>query len=50
MTAKELILGSIILSAVFIALVFTTGNTFGQRCAKLHPNDDAKQKACVQAF
>ena len=30
-----------------ILLVFATGQTFGQRCERLHPVDTAAQEACV---
>lgn len=33
--------------AIFLA-VWLSGATFGQRCAKLHPNDAAAQALCVK--
>lgn len=35
-------------SAILIAVVFATGSTFGQRCAKLYPKDTANWQACIQ--
>jgi hypothetical protein len=41
-------IGGAIGAVVLIAYVFATGQTFGQRCAKMHPNgDDLTIRRCV---
>ncbi len=37
-----------LMAVVLIALVFLTGNTYGQRCAHAYPNDGLAQERCVQ--
>jgi hypothetical protein len=35
---------------VLIIIVFLTGNTFGQRCAKLWPENSSAWNDCVEQF
>lgn len=42
------IVWAVILSAWLYACVVLTGQTFGQRCAKLHPGDEVAQAQCVR--
>lgn len=37
-----------LLGVLVIAAVFATGGTFGQRCARAYPHDEAKQLWCVE--
>lgn len=52
MVTPRLIIGSFFAgagaAAVIIAAVFLTGQTFGQRCERLHPNADAAtMESCI---
>lgn len=38
----------VILGVSLIAGTIMTGNTFGQRCAKQHPNNSEAQHSCVE--
>lgn len=42
------ILWACILSTLLYAGILLTGQTLGQRCAKLHPGDDVAQAQCVR--
>lgn len=39
-----------VLSGVLLIVVFMTGSTFGQRCAKLWPVDSPAWNDCVEKF
>lgn len=38
---------AIIASALLIAIVFATGSTFGQRCAKVYQKGSTAWQACI---
>ncbi len=36
------------LCALLVVFVFASGSTFGQRCERAHPGDDAAAARCVE--
>lgn len=48
--ALAIFYGGLALGGVIIVLVFLSGGTFGQRCAKLHPINSPGWQNCVELF
>jgi len=41
-------LGGLAGTILLIAYIFATGQSFGQRCDRMFPNDGARQELCVE--
>jgi hypothetical protein len=41
------LIGGTVLAVILFIAVFATGSTFGQRCAKLHPEKGQAWQQCI---